>query len=459
MNKKIFLSLLLLPTIIMAEVYTNAPKLHSRVNPTLSNQVFSFHDAIKDAKNAVVNISAKKRTQQSSSPFFNDPLFREFFGRQFHDSQPRMESSLGSGVIISEDGYIVTNNHVVKQAKEITVTLNNTKKEYEAKLIGTDPRSDLAVIKIKAKNLKTIAIADSRELKIGDVVFAIGNPFGVGETVTQGIISALDRNAGINEYENFIQTDASINPGNSGGALIDSRGYLIGINTAILTRSGGNNGIGFAIPASMVKHVVGQLIDHGSIKRGLLGVGIENITKDLYEFYGRRDGAIINHINVDSAASKAGLKLGDLIIKVNDTDVKGAAELKNIIGSLPPEAKIKLTIIRDKKEKILWATLSAADTQQESIATLGMELQTLSTQMKQQYGFSQSMHGILISGVKPNSPAEESGLRAGDIIVQLESTPIESIAGFQKAYKAYKHLKRKRLYIYRNGYNRLAVIP
>ncbi len=457
MFKSIYL-LFLLPILLFAQVYTEAPKLHSRINPTLSNQVFSFHNSIKDAKDAVVNISAKKRTQQTQSPLFNDPFFREFFGRQYRDSQPRMESSLGSGVIISSDGYIVTNNHVIQHAKEITVTLPNSKKEYEAKLIGTDPRSDLAVIKIEAKKLKSIAIADSKELKIGDVVFAIGNPFGVGETVTQGIISALDRNAGINEYENYIQTDASINPGNSGGALIDSRGYLIGINTAILTRSGGNNGIGFAIPASMVKHVVSQLIDHGSIKRGLLGVGIENITKDLYEFYGRRDGAIVNHINENSAASKAGIRLGDLIIKVNDTNVKGAVELKNIIGSMPPGEEVEITIIRDKKEITLTAKLSTADAAKESVAALGMELQNLTPQMKRKYGLSPNMHGIIIASVKPNSDAEESGLAAGDIIVQLESTPIESIKGFQKAYKSYKHLKRKRLYIYRDGYNRLAVI-
>jgi len=458
MKKKIFLLLLLLPSMIFAEVFVQAPKLQSRVNPTLSNQAFSFHDAIKDARNSVVNISTKKQMQQSHSPFFNDPLLREFFGRQFRDPQPRMESSLGSGVIISSDGYIVTNNHVVKHAKEITVTLHSSKKEYEAKLIGTDPHSDLAVIKVDAKNLKTIAIADSRELKVGDVVFAIGNPFGVGETVTQGIVSALDRQAGINEYENFIQTDASINPGNSGGALIDSRGYLIGINTAIITSSGGNNGIGFAIPSSMLKHVVRELIDHGSIKRGLLGVGIENISKELYQFYGRRDGAIINHINEDSAASKAGLKLGDLIIKVDDSRVKDAADLKNIIGSLPPGKKVKLTIIRDKKEKILTATLSKVGAELENIASLGMELQTLTPQMKQQYGLSRGMRGVLITQVKPNSPAQSSGLMPGDIIVQLEATPIDSVKGFQKAYKSYSHLKRKRLYIYRNGYNHLTVI-
>ena len=458
MYKRLITYLLLLPSFILASVFSEAPKIHSRISPTLSNQVFSFNEAIKGARDAVVNISAKKRTQQSRSPFFDDPLLREFFGRQFRSPQPRMESSLGSGVIISRDGYIVTNNHVVQQAKEITVTLNDTKKEYTAKLIGTDPRSDLAVIKIDAKNLKTIAIADSRELLVGDIVFAIGNPFGVGETVTKGIISALDRSAGINEYENFIQTDASINPGNSGGALIDSRGYLIGINTAILSRSGGNHGIGFAIPSSMVKHVVSALIDHGSIKRGLLGVGIENISKELFDFYGRRDGAIVNHIQVASAASKAGIKLGDLIIKVNDIDVKGAVELKNIIGSLPPKEKVTLTIIRDKKKITLTATLSEGETAKESVTTLGMELQALTARMKQQYGLAPSMHGILITKVKQNSSAEESGLVAGDIIIQLEATPISSVEGFKKAYKSYKHLKKKRLYIFRNGYNHLAVI-
>ncbi|MDH5463980.1 MAG: trypsin-like peptidase domain-containing protein [Thiovulaceae bacterium] len=276
----------LLTVSIQAQTFNEAPLITERINPNISNtKVFSFHDAIKDASLGVVNISTKKLSRMQRSPFMDDPFFRDFFGGRSMP-QERLERSLGSGVIINKDGYIITNSHVVKGADEIVVTLPNSKKEYKATLIGEDRRSDLAVIKIKAKNLHPLTLADSHQLKVGDIVFAIGNPFGIGETVTQGIVSALGRSGvGINEYENFIQTDASINPGNSGGALIDSRGFLIGINTAIISRGGGNNGVGFAIPTAMVKHVVSSLIKSGKVQRGLLGVHIDPVSEDLYDFY------------------------------------------------------------------------------------------------------------------------------------------------------------------------------
>lgn len=460
--KKYLFSIILLSLQLFASVYQESPSITSRINPSYSkHEVFSFYSSIKEARQGVVNISTKKHTTMNQSPLMQDPLFRQFFGPRFHQQRPQKQltQSLGSGVIISKSGYIVTNNHVVDGAEEIHVTLPGAKKSYDAKLIGTDPQSDLAVIKIKADNLKPLTIADSNRLKVGDIVFAIGNPFGIGETVTQGIVSALGRNGvGINEYENFIQTDASINPGNSGGALIDSRGFLVGINSAIISRGGGNNGVGFAIPSAMLKHVVSALIEDGSVKRGRLGVGIENISEELYDFYNRRDGAVVTQVIEGSAAQKAGIRLGDLIIKVNDKSVKGASELKNIIGDMTPDQKIELLVLRDKQQKVLTAQLQSIEKSEAAITLLGLKLQELTPKMRQSYAIPANIKGIVIQNVKANSPSYKSGLARGDIIVQLESVPVQTIAQFKQALKRYKKLDKKRLYIYRNGFNRLAVI-
>ncbi len=336
--------------------FNEAPKNFTRVMPgSGTNTVLSFYDAIKDAKESVVNISTKKKIKMPNihaMPFFNDPFFKQFFGPMFRNRLPRnrVERSLGSGVIISSNGYIVTNNHVIKNADEITVTLPGDDKEYKAKVVGKDALTDLAVIKINKTGLKAIKIADSSKIKPGDIVFAIGNPFGIGETITQGIISATNRNnVGINTYENFIQTDAAINPGNSGGALVDSRGALIGINSAIITRSGGNNGIGFAIPSNMMKEVVKKLIEKGKIERGYLGVMIEDLKGDLKDVYKHKYGAVIVDVTKDSAADRAGLKRGDLIIEVNGEKVDDANELKTIIGSYPPGEKVTIKYERNKR--------------------------------------------------------------------------------------------------------------
>jgi serine protease Do len=280
MKKLILLATIIATTLFATSIdFQMAEKNPTRVAPNNPNQILSFNDSVKDAMKSVVNIAAKRRVAANAGkiPFqmFNDPFLRRFFGDQFSEQfrENRIQRSLGSGVIISKDGYIVTNNHVVENADEITVTIGNNPKEYNARVIGRDSDSDIAVIKIDGNNFQAIRFGYSDELKIGDVIFAIGDPFGIGSTVTQGIISALNKdNVGINRYENFIQTDASINPGNSGGALVDSRGALIGINSAIITKSGGNNGIGFAIPVDMLKDVVKKLISDGKVTRGYLGV-------------------------------------------------------------------------------------------------------------------------------------------------------------------------------------------
>ncbi|WP_334092719.1 trypsin-like peptidase domain-containing protein, partial [Helicobacter typhlonius] len=309
--------------------FLEAPKAQKRINPQVGNDtIYSFNSSIEEAKKAVVNISTQKNVsnQIPNHPMFNDPFFQQFFGDIYGQiPKDRIERSLGSGVIISSNGYIITNNHVIEDADKVLVSLSNSTKEYTAKVVGTDARSDLAVIKIDVNNLSPISFADSSNVLIGDVVFAIGNPFGVGESITQGIVSALNKSGiGINDYENFIQTDASINPGNSGGALVDSRGALIGINTAILSRTGGNHGIGFAIPSDMVKKIAKELVEKGSIKRGFLGVGIQDISKDLKESYGDNTGAVVISLEPQSPAAKAGLMVWDLITHVNGKKVSSA---------------------------------------------------------------------------------------------------------------------------------------
>lgn len=360
--KKIFLSLSLASALFAASInFNESTATANRVNPAAGNAVLSYHDSIKDAKKSVVNISTSKTITRANRPsplddFFNDPYFKQFFDFDFPQRKGKNDkevvSSLGSGVIISKDGYIVTNNHVVDDADTITVNLPGSDIEYKAKLIGKDPKTDLAVIKIEANNLSAITFTNSDDLMEGDVVFALGNPFGVGFSVTSGIISALNKdNIGLNQYENFIQTDASINPGNSGGALVDSRGYLAGINSAILSRGGGNNGIGFAIPSNMVKDIAKKLIEKGKIDRGFLGVTILALQGDTKKAYKNQEGALITDVQKGSSADEAGLKRGDLVTKVNNKVIKSPIDLKNYIGTLEIGQKISLSYERDGENK------------------------------------------------------------------------------------------------------------
>ncbi|WP_083986168.1 Do family serine endopeptidase [Helicobacter enhydrae] len=439
------------------------PKIQERVAPNVSDtKIYSFNHAIEKATKVVVNISTQKKikNQMSEHPFFNDPFFQQFFGDMYNQvPREKIERSLGSGVIVSQDGYIVTNNHVIDGADKVMVSLPGSNKEYKAKVIGTDSRSDLAVIKIEQNNLPFIHFADSSLLKIGDMVFAIGNPFGVGETVTQGIISALNKNGiGINDYENFIQTDASINPGNSGGALVDSRGALIGINTAIISRSGGNQGIGFAIPSEMVKKIVKQLIEQGSIRRGYLGVGIQDVSADLRDTYGDKDGAVVISLDENSPAKKAGLMVWDLITAVNGRPIKNSAELRNLIGSLAPNEKITLTYMRDKKEKTISLVLSEQKNTGKNgkkqggnqAGIDGVEVQEITPKMRQQNRLPLEIQGVLVSSLKDESKAYEAGLRAGDIIAQIENITITNLESYYKALKQFKN-RDKRVLVYTQG--------
>ena len=320
--------------------------------PASVTQPGSYSAAAKKAMPSVVNIfTSKKAEANPSQPFMDDPLFRHFFGDQ-QDEQPQRENSLGSGVIVSTQGLILTNHHVIESADEIEVALADGR-TVSARVVGTDPETDLAVLKVDVKNLPAITFAKADQINVGDVVLAIGNPFGVGQTVTQGIISAVGRShLGINTFENFIQTDAPINPGNSGGALIDTDGNLVGVNSAIYSRSGGSMGIGFAIPVSLAKQVMEQIIRQGSVTRGWIGIEAQDITPELAESFRLKEvrGSLIAGILRNSPAERAGLKPGDILLEIDGRQVQDSSSMLNLISSLKPNKKAVLTISRDQKE-------------------------------------------------------------------------------------------------------------
>lgn len=313
----------------------------------------TYSGAAKKAMPAVVNIFTSSKSINPHQQFMDDPLFRHFFGDQEEDEQETpSDNSLGSGVIVSQDGLILTNNHVIAAADAIEVALADGRK-LSATLVGADPESDLALLQVDAKNLPSITFASSDKLDVGDVVLAIGNPFGVGQTVTQGIVSALGRNhLGINTYENFIQTDASINPGNSGGALIDAAGNLVGINSAIYSRNGGSMGIGFAIPISIAKQVIEQIAKEGTVTRGWVGVEAQNLTPELAESFGlsSASGALVAGVLTNSPADRAGLKAGDVLVAINDKPVLNSATMLNLIAVLEPNKNAMLKIVRAQKK-------------------------------------------------------------------------------------------------------------
>ncbi len=458
--KKITLLLpLLFAGLFAQEIHFQMATPHpKRIQPNSMDEVLSFNDALKDAMYSIVNISTKKhlRVQQGSN-LAMDPLFQQFFGPMFRRQVPRerMQRALGSGVILSEDGYIVTNSHVINNADEITVTLKDQRREYPAKLVGQDRDSDLAVIKIDAHGLKPIKMGYAKDLRIGDVVFAIGNPFGIGETVTQGIISALNKNRmGINQFENFIQTDASINPGNSGGALVDSRGALIGINSVIISRSGGNNGIGFAIPVDMVKNVVKKLIEVGKVNRGYLGVSISDLTSKLQPLYTHKKGAVIVDIEPGGPAERFGLKRGDLVWQIEEHKIRDAADLKRIVASYKPGTKVTLHIERDKKDIEAQVQLSSRDTliaaANGGMIMGGLYLNDLNPHNRYNYRIAPSIEGVLIQDIAPGSEAEKVGFQAGDVIIQVEDVPVKNLKDLSRALNRYPN-GPKRIYVNRYG--------
>ena len=401
------------------------------------------------AVNGVVNISSE-RTEKVRNPFMDDPFFRRFFGPEFQFPKERKAQSLGSGVIVSKDGYILTNNHVVEGAQEITVSLANGT-ERKAKIIGTDPPSDLALLKIDVGGveLHPLPFGDSDKIKVGEIVVAIGNPFGFGHTVTMGIISATGRTMRMAEYEDFIQTDAAINPGNSGGALVNLRGELIGINTAIVSRTGGYEGIGLAIPANMANFVMDSLIKKGKVIRGWLGVMIQDVTPELAQAFGieKNEGALISEVYADTPAQAAGLKNGDVVIQYNGQDVKNSSQLKNTVASTAPGTEVKLVIVREKKkielkvkvgerpEKIGEAQKQTPSEEgaPQGESFFGLYLRDISPREREMFEIDPHIVGVVIVDVDQSSEAAEKGLRPGDVITEVNKNKIKNMAEFKKA--------------------------
>jgi len=384
---------------------------------------------------AVVNISIQSRAAIEENPLFRDPFFKRFFN--LPDQPSRQERSAGSGVIVdAAQGYVLTNHHVIKNAQQVLVTLKD-RRQFQAKLIGADPGTDIALLKIDAKNLQALRFGDSDALNVGDFAVAIGNPFGLGGTVTSGIISALGRSGlNIEGYEDFIQTDASINPGNSGGALVNLRGELIGINTAIIGPSGGNVGIGFAVPSVMAKAVMNQLVKFGEVRRGRFGVNSEDITPDLAKSLNlpATEGAIINKVEANSAAEKAGIKARDVVLAVNGRAVKSSADLRNKIGLVPIGETLELRLLRNGKTHLAKAEIAKP---LEAVATGGETVPLLAGATVANIEPGQPLYGriegIQVTKVEPNSAAWLHGIRAGDIIIGANRKKVRNVQEFLAA--------------------------
>lgn len=390
----------------------------------------SLAPIIKRTSPAVVGVAVRGAVQeQQNNPLLQDPFFRRFFEMPDEPQQRQFQAS-GSGVIVdAQQGYIVTNAHVVKNAKDITVRLQDGR-EIKAQVKGLDEASDIAVLQAKGSNLVAVALADSSKAQVGDFVIAIGNPFGLEHTVTYGIVSALSR-AGINRdgYEDFIQTDAAINPGNSGGALLDLNGQLLGINSAILSNTGSNAGIGFAIPANMVKGVMDQLVKFGKVTRGMLGVTMQTLTPELAKGIGAEgvEGALVSEVAEGSAAEKAGIKPGDVITNINGKAIKTDQALRNTIGMLRVGEQVDVAVLRDGKPRRITATLGERSDSQQAAATMHPGLNGADL------GNVEGGRGVTVRNVAENSPAAANGLRRGDVIIAVGRVPVENIKQLREA--------------------------
>ncbi|MCH8846402.1 MAG: DegQ family serine endoprotease [Proteobacteria bacterium] len=384
---------------------------------------------------AVVNIATEGKIQVRLNPLFSDPFFRRFFNVPDRPME-RKTQSLGSGVIVdAERGLVLTNNHVIANAIQITVTLRDGR-QLEAELIGTDPETDVAVIKIPSEDIVDIKIADSDELRVGDFVVAIGNPFGLGQTVTSGIVSALSRSGlGIEGYEDFIQTDASINPGNSGGALVNLRGELVGINTALFSQGGGNIGIGFAIPINLAMQITEQLLESGKVQRGFLGISTQDLTPILAEAFGlnQNKGAVITSVDDDSPAGKAGLQPGDILLKINGRDVKNASDVRNRFGLLAVGEQVVFDILRGGQSKKITTTVIAEKEKVSSPQATNERLEgVVISELGSDHPYFGKVEGIHVVDVQRGSPAWRSGLRKGDVITSVNRQSIKDVQMFLK---------------------------
>jgi serine protease Do len=422
----------------------------------------SFAPVVKKAAPSVVNIYSTDivHLRQRRNPFSDDPLFRQFFGDRFGPNEnreiTRRVQRLGSGVIISPDGYILTANHVVEGADEIKVAVGDSdSKKFTAKVIGTDPPTDVAVLKIDAKDLPAITLGDSTRLEVGDVVLAIGNPFGVGQSVTMGIISGLGRHYGMNGYENFIQTDAAINEGNSGGALVDAEGRLVGINTWIATSSGGSEGVGFAVPINMARRVMQSLIGGGKVTRGYIGILPEDITLGLAGAFHlpNQSGALVDEVEPGTPAQKAGIRSGDVTIEINGKKVNDANSLRLMISEMAPGTSATVKLLRNGQEKTVSLALAelpvdakrsgneqkSSDSDNSKKDTLeGVTVANLNPQARQQLQLPDNFQGVVVTDVGPDSNSAEAGLQPNDVIMEIDQKPVNDASTAVKLYNQAK---------------------
>ncbi len=443
--------------------------------------ITTFAPVVKRAMPAVVNISSSKvvKEQSEQGGMFDNPLFRQFFGGRIpQQEQPRSQraTSLGSGVVVSSDGYIVTNNHVVEGATDVKVTFSD-KQEYPAKVVGADKYADIAVLKINKTGLTTLAFADSGHAQVGDVVLAIGEPFGLGGTVTMGIISAKGRaGLGIERFEDFIQTDAAINRGNSGGALIDTRGDLVGINTAILSgETGGNQGIGFAIPANQARSIMDQILKNGKVTRGFLGIVPQELTPEMAKAFNMPNGhgVAVAQVEPNSPAQKGGLKVGDVITAVNGSPADDVNAFRLQVAGFAPKTTIHLTVERNGQALDLPVTLGEFNLEAENKgdgegnlpgggekgALNGVSVQALTPDLRQQLQTPEGTQGVVITEVDPNSAASAAGLQQGDIVVQVDRKPVTTVSEFNAAVRASASRESTLLLVKTGPGTRCVVVP
>jgi serine protease Do len=433
---------------------------------TLRDLNKAFIDIVAAVKPTVVTVSTERViTAHGMTPFGNDPFLDFFFGPQNHQEMPQQEyrqQGLGSGVIVGADGLVLTNNHVVQDADSIFVRTFDGKK-HTAKIVGTDPKTDIAVLRIDARDLPYITTGNSDDLQVGEIVLAIGSPMSenLAYTVTQGIVSATGRsNVGLADYEDFIQTDAAINPGNSGGPLINLDGQLVGINTAILSRSGGSQGIGFAVPSNMATRIMNSLISTGKVIRGWLGVSIQDVSEQIAGAMGLKEpsGALVGDVLADSPAGRAGVEAGDLITAMDGKEIKNSAQLRNEVASTAPGTNVDLTILRDEREKAITVTLGELPTDiaqvpggQEMDQLLGFTVETLTPTLAQRYAINKDLTGVIITSVDPQSAAGQAGLREGDLIRSVNKQPVETKQQFAAQMAGKKQGDTILLRVFRQG--------
>lgn len=442
-----------------ASSYAEAPDVSKQSVDILTKINQATSEIVEAARPAVVNISTTRTVKTEENPFLEDPFFKRFFGDRFKTPKERKTASLGSGVIVDPKGYILTSNHVIQGADEIKVTLYD-KREFKGKIVGSDAMTDIGVVKIEADNLPTIRLGDSDKLRVGEKVFAIGSPYGLNQTVTMGIVSAVGRaNVGIADYEDFIQTDAAINPGNSGGAMVNVRGELVGINTAIFSTSGGYQGIGFSVPTNMARSVMDSLISKGKVVRAWLGVTIQNLTPELAKQFDLKEekGVLIGDIVEGSPAEKAGLQRGDVIIEFEGKKIEEPSQLRNMVAGTEPSKEVSLKIIRDKKTETVKVMLTELPAEARKASKgeydnllKGVVVQDLSPEIYSKFNLPKNLKGVIVADVDEESPAA-TVLMQGDVLQEINRQKVMNAKEYENIVSGIKPGSDILLYVFRGG--------